>query len=288
MIQHSSLFVFVLGVLFLGLNPDQFTGTNPESDTLKENRETQIDTFKVMSYNIRHGRGLDDEVDLRRIADDIRDTNADLIGLQEVDMGVERSYQFDLMSVLSGYTGLKSVFYKNIPFQGGEYGNAILSRFPIESSRNLHYIMEHEGEQRGLLQTEVRIGELTIAFMTTHIDYREDDTERLMNVDQMIETKRAYRGMPVLIIGDFNDVPGSNTHERMKEYFTDVWEEHGEGDGYTFHAEDPDRRIDYIFYTNNLVEDDHPAIRPVDIKVIETDASDHLPIIATFVIEWQE
>ncbi len=247
--------------------------------------EPSADTIRVLNYNIRYGRGMDDVLDLRRIAQIIKDTEADLVALQEVDVGVERSFQIDLMKVLSGYTGLEPVFYKNIPHQGGEYGNGILSRFPIYSSRNYHIVVDGEGEQRGLLQTEIVIDDLKIAFMNTHLDHRPDDTQRLMSVEQIIDTKRAYRGMPIIVTGDFNDTPGSQTHLNMKEYFTDVWEHHGEGDGYTFSSINPNRRIDYVFYSNELTVEGSPQIRPVSIEVLQTEASDHLPILAIFVIE---
>lgn len=277
-------FILIFSVL---LQPNQLLAIS--FDTVIKNdgqlSEQQPDTIRVLNYNIRYGRGMDDVLDLRRIADIILESDADIVALQEVDVGVDRSYRFDLMKVLSGYTGLKPVFYKNIPHQGGEYGNGILSRYPVQSSRNHHFVVEGGGEQRGLLQTEIDINGQKIVFMNTHLDHRPDETQRLMSVDQIIDTKRAYRGMPVLITGDFNDTPGSQTHLNMKEYFEDVWEMLGEGDGFTFRSDDPNRRIDYLFYSNNLAKEDARTLRPVSIEVLDTQASDHLPILAVFVLE---
>jgi len=247
--------------------------------------QTEKDTIRVLNYNIQHGRGMDNVLDLRRIAEVIMNSRADIVALQEVDMGVERSYRFNTMKILSGYTGLEPVFFKNIVHQGGEYGNGLLSRFPVRSSRNYHYVVDGGGEQRGLLQAEIIVGNQKIVFMNTHLDHRPDETQRLMSVEQIIQTQYAYRGLPAIITGDFNDIPGSNMHLKMKEYYEDVWEVYGDGDGFTFRSDNPDRRIDYIFYSNRLVKDDTRKLRPVSIEVLDTQASDHLPILAVFVLE---
>jgi len=280
----ASTVILIFSVL---LQPNQLLAISFDTMITNDDQlsEHQPDTIRVLNYNIRYGRGMDDVLDLRRIADIILETDSDIVALQEVDVGVARSYRFDLMKVLSGYTGLEPVFYKNIPHQSGEYGNGILSRYPVFSSRNYHFIVEGGGEQRGLLQAEIDINGQKLVVMNTHLDHSPDETQRLMSVEQIVETKRAYRGMPVLITGDFNDTPGSQTHLNMKEYFEDVWEVLGEGDGYTFRSDGPDRRIDYVFYTNNLAGETSKQLRPVSIEVLDTQASDHLPILAVFVLE---
>ncbi|MEX0928047.1 MAG: endonuclease/exonuclease/phosphatase family protein [Balneolales bacterium] len=248
---------------------------------LPEPATAQSDTLRVFTYNIQHGRGLDDKVDLRRIAGVIKEKNPHLVTLQEVDMGVNRSDNINIINVLAGYLDMEPVFFKNISHQDGEYGNGILSSLPLISSRNQHFVQPEDAEQRGLLQTEVDFNGVTIAFMTTHLDNRSEPN-RLAGVEQIIETKRAYRGSPVIVSGDFNALPDSPVHLRMKEYFFDVWEDVGEGVGYTIPPAAPNRRIDYFFYTNNLVEEDRPKIRAISMEVIHSEASDHLPIYAEF------
>lgn len=242
-----------------------------------------VDTLRVLTYNIQHGRGLDDKVDLLRIADLIKEKNPHIVTLQEVDVGVERSGNIDIMKVLSGYLGMEPVFYKNISHEGGEYGNGLLTSMPLLSKKNLHLIQPSGGEQRGLLTTEIDFNGVRITLMATHLDNR-NEPNRLKGVDQIIEGKVAYRGSPIIVTGDFNDFPGSAMHDRMKESYFDVWEEVGEGDGYTIPSIDSHRRIDYFFYTNQLVEDGEPKVSPVHMEVIESEASDHLPIYAEFEI----
>ncbi len=240
-------------------------------------------TIKVMCYNIHHGEGVDGVVDLERIAQLILENKIDLVALQEVDVGVARTNRINIMKILSELTGMYPVFEKNIDYQGGEYGNGILSRYPVIESKNHHYKMIREGEQRGLLKVIVDVYGMKIAFMNTHIDYREDDSERINNIKEINNIVKEFGDMPVLIAGDFNDIPGSRTHLTMKENFFDVWEKIGEGDGFTFHTENPDKRIDYFFlYRNNSLK---VKLVPESIEVIYSIASDHLPLIAEFVIE---
>ncbi len=230
-------------------------------------------TIRVMTYNIHHGEGTDGQLDVKRIAEVISSQKADLVALQEVDRGVARTAGRDLPAELAELTGLHYVFEKNIDFQGGHYGNMILSRFPIERFRNRHYKMLREGEQRGLLQVVVYAGGQPLVFMATHIDHRSDDSERLINVDEIRETANGHESLPVIVAGDFNDHPGSRVHSKMKELFRDAWEVVGRGDGFTFSADRPRSRIDYVWMSR------HPTLEPVAARVIASEASDHLPLV---------
>jgi len=233
-------------------------------------------TFRVMTYNIHHGEGLDGKVDLQRIAELIRRERADIVALQEVDKGVARTARRDLPADLSRLTGMACVFSNNFHYQGGEYGNAVLTRFPVVSATNLHYAMLRTNEQRGLLQLTLDVRGHRLVFMTTHIDHRTDDAERLLNVRQIQETTRQYAGQAIILCGDFNDTPGSRTHTKLKELLDDSWELAGQGDGLTFSASQPRKRIDYIWISKNK------SLTPINIWVPQSDASDHLPLVAEF------
>jgi endonuclease/exonuclease/phosphatase family metal-dependent hydrolase len=230
-------------------------------------------TFRVMSYNIHHGRGMDGRVDLDRIAGLIRSECADIVALQEVDRGVERTARRDLPAELARLTGMHCYFEKNIPYQGGEYGNAVLTRFPILQQTNTHLRMLHTNEQRGVIQLVLEVRGKKLLFMNTHIDHRREDAERLKNVEQFAEIISGYPKLPVIFCGDFNALPGSPTHQRMKTLLADSWEMAGEGDGFTFPADKPVRRIDYIWVSRETIE-------PLKLRVPATTASDHLPVVA--------
>lgn len=233
-------------------------------------------TFIAMTYNIHHGEGTDGKLDLKRIADLIRGEGADLVALQEVDRGVRRTDRRDLPKELSELTGMQSVFHNNFSFQGGEYGNAILSRYPIVWHTNHHYTMLVEGEQRGLLQARIRTPQGEVLLMVTHLDYRPDSTERLAQAKTLPSFRTQHPTLPVLIAGDFNAVPGSPTHRAMTRSFQDVWDIAGKGQGFTHPSESPRKRIDYLF------TDPVSPLRPVRSWTACSVASDHCALLAEF------
>ena len=240
-------------------------------------KESETDNLiKVMTYNIQHGRGMDGEVNIERIAQVILDEGADIVALQEVDVGVERSGRTDIASELSELTGLEyNVFGKNLDHQGGDYGNATLSRFPIVEYENIHF--EQMGpEKRGILTTLIEIGEFNLLMLNTHLDHRgDDDSERVLYIqgarDKIIP---GYEKDGTIFVGDMNDVPGSNTYAALADFLTDAWMVSGDGEGLTIPADNPLRRIDYIFYSGLLSS--------TLIWVPETYASDHLPVVSEF------
>lgn len=235
-------------------------------------------TFRVMTFNIHHGEGTDGRVDLERVAGVIERERADVVALQEVDRGVRRTQGRDLPKELAALTGMTCVFSNNFHFQGGEYGNAVLTRFPVERWTNTHLRMLRPGEQRGVLQVVLNVRGRSLLLLATHLDYRADDAERLQSVAQLAEIVRADRGLPMLAAGDFNDVPGSRTYRALTNLFEDVWPQVGEGPGFTYPSAAPGKRIDYLWISKGA------PFRATRAWVPATDASDHRPLVAEF--EW--
>ena len=134
--------------------------------------------LRVMTYNIHHGAGPDDRMDLEKIAAVIRREDPDVVLLQEVDRGVERSGRRDLLRELATLTGLEhTAFGKNIDHQGGDYGNGLLSRYPIRREVNSWLERAAPGERRGVLQAIVEVRGREIAVLGTHLD-ASDAAER--------------------------------------------------------------------------------------------------------------
>jgi endonuclease/exonuclease/phosphatase family metal-dependent hydrolase len=233
-------------------------------------------TFRVMTYNIHHGEGVDRRLDFQRIAGLIKREQTDIVALQEVDKGVQRTARRDCPAELAALTGMTCVFSNNFHFQGGEYGNAVLTRFPVKRWTNQHYKMVRAGEQRGLLQVVLDVHGHELVFLDTHVDYRADDSERLLNAAEILETIQAYRGRPIILCGDFNDTPGSRTHQKVAQAFTDAWMAAGAGDGFTIPADQPRKRIDYIWLGKE------PPIDVLRVWVPQSEASDHLPVVGEF------
>ena len=230
--------------------------------------------LRVMTWNIHHGRGLDNNVDLERIATVIRESGADIVALQEVDVGTRRTNRRDLAGELAALTGMTHVFGKNIDYQGGGYGNAVLSRYPILAHSNHHYKMLREGEQRGLLRVEIAVGRRRLMLFDTHLDHRRADVERLQCIGEIATALSDLSEMPVLVCGDFNDTPGSRTYEAVTRHLVDSWRT---GAGETFPSNAPRKRIDYVFTGR---PDAHGyGLHPVRAWIPATTASDHLPLV---------
>ena len=194
-------------------------------------------------------------------------------GLQEVDRGVERTQRRDLPAELAKLTGLHVAFENNHAYQGGEYGNALLSRFPIKRVKNTHFKMLRPGEQRGVLQVVLDVHGRELLCLNTHIDYRPDDAERLMNVEELKAILAAAGAMPVILVGDFNATPDSRTIRHLRALLADTWELVGQGNGFSIPVKQPAKRIDYIWITP-------AALTPLRMEVLRTEASDHLPLLA--------
>ena len=228
--------------------------------------------LRVLTFNIHHAEGTDAKIDVARIAQLIKDSRADVVGLQEVDRGVERSGKRDLLKEIADLAGMRFVFGKNIDHQGGDYGNALLTTRPIVSEGNRLLPNTDGGEQRGVLQVVLDVEGTQVLVLTTHLDARRPDAQRIESAGAMLAMIQAWGTGPVVAMGDFNDVPGSPTWTRLTTVLTDAWVTVGSGDGFTIPVEAPRKRIDWI-----LVR----GLEPVSAEVLKTDASDHLPVVAT-------
>ena len=230
-------------------------------------------TIRVMTYNIHVGVGMDKKLDLPRIAEVINKQHADLVGLQEVDRGVERTGRIDEIAELAKLTKMDYAFAFNLKYQGGQYGVAILSRFPIRATDHHLYKNLREAERRGFIRAEVLIGGRVVNFVTTHLDYQYEDG-RVYEAEQLLSGLEDVKG-PLIVVGDFNDIPAGGAYKLMSGKFADAWmESHAAGEGLSYPADKPAKRIDYIL---PRIDD---SIKAKRAWIPETLASDHVPVVA--------
>jgi endonuclease/exonuclease/phosphatase family metal-dependent hydrolase len=230
-------------------------------------------TLRVMTYNIHVGVGMDKKLDLQRIADVISRERPDLVGLQEVDRGVKRTEGKDEIAELAKLTRMDYAYGHNLDYQGGQYGVAILSRFLIQKVDHQKYQNRVEAERRGMLRVEVEIERRTINFATTHLDYQTSEG-RLFEAEQLLRMLNGVKD-PLIVAGDFNDEPAGSTFKLMLGGFEDAWaSSRAKGNGLSYPADNPVKRIDYIFYRRNS------GVRAKKTWVVNTLASDHLPVMA--------
>jgi endonuclease/exonuclease/phosphatase family metal-dependent hydrolase len=233
--------------------------------------------LRVLSYNIHHGEGVDGKLDLDRIARVIRSVDPDVVALQEVDRAVPRSQSVDQPAELARRTKMNVVFGANIPLNGGEYGNAVLSRWAIAGHKNHPLPNFDRGEQRGVLKVDMSLpdGRPPFSFLATHLDHRSHDRERVTSAQAIRELIAKTPDRPALLVGDLNDVPESAT---LAE-FAKSWTRSNAQPLPTIPVGQPARQIDYLLF--------RPASRwkVIETKVLdEAVASDHRAILA--VLEW--
>lgn len=234
--------------------------------------------LRVLSYNIHHCEGVDRKLDVQRIAEVIRSVQPDIVALQEVDQNVKRSQSVDQPARLAELTQMQVVFGVNIPLQGGHYGNAILSRFPITSHQNHLLPNINNSEQRGVIEAIIAVPAPLdqLVFLATHLDYRVDQRERLASV-KVINDLIAKRGDAAAILaGDMNATPDSETLGLLST----VWKITNENPQFTIPVKQPTKQIDFILYAP-------PAQwQAVETRVLDEDvASDHRAIFS--ILQWQ-
>lgn len=230
-------------------------------------------TLRVMTYNIHVGVGMDKKLDLERIADVIENEHVELVGLQEVDRFVKRTELRDEVLELVKLTGMEYAFAHNLDYQGGQYGVAILSRFPIQKIDHRKYENVREAERRGMLRVEVKVDNRIVNFVTTHLDYQYQDG-RNFETEQMLKFLRNVKG-PLIVTGDLNDETSGEAYKLMLTRFQDAWTAAPAGDlGLSYPADKPSKRIDYIFTRTA------DRIRVTKAWTVNSLASDHLPVVA--------
>lgn len=246
-------------------------------------------TVRVMTYNIHAGIGSDGNFDIERIADTIRDSGAEIVGLQEVD--VHWGYRSDFMNEIQrlGEELNMNVFFAPIynmsPLSADDprrrFGVAVLSKYPIVRAEN-HDIARLSTQDAnpepkpapGFAETYINVKGAKVWFYVTHLDYRSDPTVRDMQVEDMLQVMSGHENK--ILVGDMNATPRANELQPLFETFQDAWAAANDGNGYTYSATSPVKRIDYILT---------PPGMPVKLaRVIDTKASDHLPVIADVVL----
>jgi endonuclease/exonuclease/phosphatase family metal-dependent hydrolase len=171
--------------------------------------------LRLASYNVHECKGLDFRRDPGRIAAVIRSLDADIVVLQEVlsEPGAVPSSQ---VRFLAEKTGMHmAVAGPTMRKTDGQYGNAILSRYPITKVR-LHDISLGAFEPRGIIDADIRVGDLTVRVLATHFGLWP--MERNRQVMRLLEILPENPAHPLIVIGDMNGwIPGSPVLRRLQE-----------------------------------------------------------------------
>lgn len=247
------------------------------------------DTVRVLIYNIHAGKDAKGVDNLRGVIALVRETQADLVLLQEVDQGTRRSGVVDQPAVLAVGSGFHVAFGSALDYDGGKYGVATLSRWPIAFDTLYRLPVDPpqtraggSREPRGLLRADVLSPHGAIAVFNTHIDASREDTWRQQEARVIVSTVTTVRRSRPLVLlgGDMNSTPESAVQRILREPgLRDAFAECGQGDGLTYPADSAVKRIDYLYLTGTM--GCARAVVPVSAL------SDHRPLVVDVVLPRQ-
>ena len=226
---------------------------------------------RVVSWNLHNcRRGLEG------IARPLRAADADVVGLQEVDRGTRRSGNTDQAAKLAeacGYPYFR--FFRAIGRDRGEYGVALLSRWPLLAPR-VGMLPNRRGfEQRIVATAVVEIPPTRFAVSVTHLTNSRSYPRLRREQAAFIAAQLRHSPLPQVVVGDFNEPPGGPTWRELASVFSDVFGAVGQGAGGPFPLVFPflpALRIDYVFAS--------PDLALAGARVIQTSASDHHLLLA--------
>jgi len=230
--------------------------------------------LRILTYNIHHGNppSKPDLIDLDAIARVIKDSKADLVALQEVERGANRSGGVDEAKILGEKTGLHYQFFKAIDHDGGDYGIAILSRYKFDDVKLVPLPQEITAEKRVLGYFTVKVGKQQFILANTHLDATRTHENRIVQMKSILK-EFENAALPVILCGDLNSTPGSEAISLLDKEFKRTCIENC---GFTSPQINPRNTIDFIATKNvKWTLSEHKVIE-------ETYASDHRPVLATF------
>jgi len=272
----------------------------------KEPGNIRVMTWNIMSFNGFKAGVKEREKNADRIFDIIKDSDADVVCLQEYGQfespKLGRSYLKQMAKI--GYKEhVLSRDYNRVTYSYSS-GVAIFSKHPIIAKERIPYRSSAES----LLLADVKIGNDTIRFFTTHLQSYKFSAVELEQIEKIKDTEkpglnqsksliskmqRAFRNRgaqvdqaapvieksqyPQVVCLDMNDVPTSYAYWKIRGDRTDAFLAKGFGMGITYQSILPTLRLDYIF--------SHPAFEVTQVKILNQQYSDHLPVMADFRLE---
>ena len=251
--------------------------------------ETPAAKLRVATYNVHGCVGTDRQRSEARIAEVIAELSVDVIGIQEVDLNRQRSGGVDQAGMIAAQLGWHRHFHAAVRRGDEHYGHAILSRHPLTLRRAAclpgvaPFFCRQERAAIGMdVMTEFGL----VHVINTHLGLgrreRKEQAELLTSADWL---DASTGGTPLILLGDFNSLPGSRPHWLISRHLRDVrqlikpkrsWP--------TFPTSFPTLAVDHIFV--------NAALQPVSVAVHRTSisrlASDHFPLVAELLLKGTE
>ena len=242
--------------------------------TNAQNKTKKAKIVKVLSFNILHGATTKGDFNLDLLAEVIKSADPDFVAMQEVDFKTKRAKNYDLTTELGYRTKMAPIFAKAMSFDGGEYGEGILSKYTFLTTKNVALPYSKGSEPRAAIEitTQIISGD-TISFVATHLDHLKNGKDRIAQVKK-INTEFSSNQYPTILVGDMNAVPGSKAINILEKIWTGSYDKKNPEP--TYPSTNPKKKIDYVFF--------YPKNRWKVLKtevIKNTIASDHCAYLVT-------
>lgn len=233
----------------------------------------QPGSVRCLVYNIRHGAGMDNIVDMSRILKVIKESGATIVALNEVDRHYSsRSNYEDQVAYLAKELGMNYLYQattNNEPNAASgnkprEHGHALMSKYPVLDSEP-RFFSVGDDYGRGILRAKLNVDGQVLQVYVTHWGLNE--TVRFNHIKETVMFMNEFPGKSMLM-GDLNAMPNEHNIIALKSRLNDATADNL----YTFPADNPVRKIDYILVSRSM--------EAAKAKVIDTKASDHRPVVA--------
>lgn len=237
-------------------------------------------SFRVTTYNIHKCRGLDRRVRPKRIAEVLKEIDADVVALQEVVGMDEAAREHNQVHAIADELGFDFRIGENRRLRGGAYGNAVLSRLPIVEDRN-HDLTWRRYEPRGVLEVKLQPGSAA-ALHIFNVHLGTSFFERRYQAHRLFEAIANHSDRsPRIVLGDFNEWTRGLTTRLMSFHLNSAEPEQRLGRARTYPGVFPLLHLDHVYYNSHLKLDQVMVHR----SRLALAASDHLPIVADFTLD---
>lgn len=235
--------------------------------------------LRIVTYNIHKCVGLDRKYSPERIADVLREIDADVIALQEVLCHTHSHKRDHQAEFIAEQLGMDFRLGHNRRIKGGEYGNAVLSRLPIRESKN-YDITVRSYEPRGCLRAEIAIdGRKHLHFVNLHMGTsffeRRKQVHKLL-VGHVLDHPELVGNR--IVAGDFNEWTSGITTRLFKANFHSVDAKLHFGRNRTYPGIMPLVHLDHVYFDEGFKLKNAMLHRSRTALI----ASDHLPVVADF------
>jgi endonuclease/exonuclease/phosphatase family metal-dependent hydrolase len=235
--------------------------------------------LRVVTYNVHKCSGMDRRCSPGRIADVLREIDADVIALQEVMMRGGSAPEHDQARFIADALGFHLQRGANRVHRGADYGNVVLSRFPLRGGRN-HDISVAGHERRGCMRADVELapGRVLHVF-NLHLGVSATERRkqgRALVEDGIIETDDLAG--PRVVVGDFNDWRAELTPRLLAARLNSIDIRNNLRRSRTYPGLLPLTHLDHIYFDDGL-ELENVVLHRTRRTLV---ASDHLPLAADF------